>query len=82
MSDDWCRECGAPSGVHNASCSVSIKARNDQVERLRHALDELVSHVEADGEHSPRQRDEHYEDDCPICNALTEAVAALADPPA
>jgi DNA phosphorothioation-dependent restriction protein DptG len=49
----------------------------EENKRLKDVLDELVSQIEATGEHSPQQRDEHYKPDCPICNALTEAVALL-----
>lgn len=32
---DYCLECGAPSGTHNAGCSVSVRRRNFEIDTLR-----------------------------------------------
>lgn len=35
---DGCSECGHPEGGHNARCSISIRERNAEIDRLRDDL--------------------------------------------
>lgn len=48
---DGCYECGWPSDTHNATCSISIRARNAELLRLRAELARLTGALKEYGCH-------------------------------
>lgn len=72
---DGCAECGAPEGVHNASCSISIRSSV----RIRAALLRLANEVRATmslAEHAVRESAGNTNYQC-LMDAESEARVAL-----